>query len=195
MVMDFIQHKISTMKRRYTFALLSLFAVLVTSFAYAQDWPKELTTASGDKVKLYQPQAESFSNNVLKYNAAIALVESGKTEPVFGTYWSTANTVTDGNNRNVSIESLSVTDIRFPGEVDEPTINEIKTVLESEVPAMHLSMDKSDLESSLNSYQEQSKLSSAFNNNPPKVIYTSKPSILVLIDGAPKLQTNSNLGV
>ena len=56
-------------------------------------------------------------------------------------------------------------------------------------------MDKTDLQNSLDSYQEQSKLSSAFNNSPPKVIYTSKPSILVLIDGTPKLQTNNNLGV
>src|SRR6478735_11207834 len=106
--MDFIIHKISAMKQKNALAVLSLFTLLLTSFTYANDWPKELSTSSGDKLKLYQPQAESFSNNILKYRSAIAIIESGKTEPVFGTYWATANTVTDGDNRNISVESLSV---------------------------------------------------------------------------------------
>ena len=90
------------MKQKYMFAFLLITCMLLTSITYAQDWPKELTTASGNRVKLYQPQAESFSNNILKYSSAIAVVKSGKTEPVFGTYWSTANTVTDGDNRNIN---------------------------------------------------------------------------------------------
>jgi hypothetical protein len=67
--------------------------------------------------------------------------------------------------------------------------------LENQVPVLHLSLDKSDLENSLSSYQEQEKLSSQFNNSAPKVIYSNEPAILVLIDGSPKLQTSSNLGV
>ena len=193
--MDFIQDKISAMKQKYGFAFLSLCIIFLSSFANAQDWPKELSTAAGDRVKLYQPQAESFANNILKYRSAIAIVESGKTEPVFGTYWATTNTVTDGDNRNINVASLSVDNIKFPGEVEENTVTEIKTALENQVPALHLSLDKSDLENSLSSYQEQEKLSSQFNNSAPKVIYSNKPAILVLIDGSPKLQTSSNLGV
>src|SRR5690606_32030609 len=38
-------------------------------------------------------------------------------------------------------------------------------------------------------------LTEKFNNTPPKVIYSNVPSILVLIDGEPKFQHNSEWGV
>jgi hypothetical protein len=42
--MDFIQDKISAMKQKYGFAFLSLCIIFLSSFANAQDWPKELST-------------------------------------------------------------------------------------------------------------------------------------------------------
>ena len=182
------------MKRVFTNWSLLLCIMLVSSAAVAQqDWPKTISAANGDMIKIYQPQPESYTNNILKSRAAISIVQSGKTDPVFGTYWFTAQA--PGNGSTVSIQSLEVTDIRFPADMDDSKINDIKSTLQNEVPKMNVRIPQQELQNALNLNQEQAKLSSTINNTPPKVIYSTKPSMLVLIDGTPKLQMNSDWGV
>ncbi|MBS1565398.1 MAG: hypothetical protein JST39_13485, partial [Bacteroidetes bacterium] len=182
------------MKRVFTNWSFLFCVLLVSSAAMAQqEWPKTISAASGDLIKIYQPQPESYTNNVLKSRAAISIVESGKTDPVFGTWWFTAQAPGDGNN--VNIQSLQVTDIRFPSDMDDSKINDIKNMLQNEVPKMGVRISQQELQNALSMNQEQAKLASSINNNPPKVIYTTRPSMLVLIDGEPKLQMNNDWGV
>jgi len=182
------------MKRVFTNWSFLFCIMLVSSAAVAQqDWPKTISAANGDLIKIYQPQPESYVSNVLKSRAAISIVESGKTDPVFGTYWFTAQAPANGST--VNIQSLQVTDIRFPSDMDDSKIDAIKATLQNEVPKMNVRMPQQELQNALTLHQEQAKLSSTINNNPPKVIYSTKPSMLVLIDGTPKLQANSDWGV
>lgn len=185
------------MKRSFTNWTLLFCLTCISSFAVAQpqDWPKTISASNGDLIKIYQPQPESYSNNTLKSRAAISIVESGKTEPVFGTWWFTAQTAAAGDGRSISIQSLQVTDLRFPSDMDDAKIEGIKSTLQSEVPKMDIRLAENDVQNALNANQEQSKLASTINTNPPKVFYTTKPSMLVLIDGEPKLQMNNDWGV
>src|ERR1044071_4760768 len=66
-----------------------------------QEWPRSFTTDDGTVVKIYQPQPESFADNVLKSRWAISVTPQGKSDPVFGTFWSVANVETDRDNRRV----------------------------------------------------------------------------------------------
>src|ERR1700751_2071646 len=68
-----------------------------------QDWPRSFTTDDGTVIKIYQPQPESFADNVLKSRWAISVTPQGKSDPVFGTFWSVANVETDRDNRRVVI--------------------------------------------------------------------------------------------
>ncbi|HSC37850.1 MAG TPA: hypothetical protein VLD19_08270, partial [Chitinophagaceae bacterium] len=175
------------MKRVFTNWSLLFCTILISSVAVAQQqgWPKTISAANGDRIKIYQPQPESYANNILKSRAAISLVESGKTDPVFGTYWSTAQT-SGGGSGTVYIQSLEVTDVRFPSDLDDAKIDNIKSTLQSEVPKMNVRLTESELQNALNATQEQAKLSSSISNTPPKIFYSNKPAILVLIDGEPK---------
>src|SRR4051794_16707183 len=182
------------MKRVFTNWSFLFCVLLISSAAVAQqDWPKTISAANGDLIKIYQPQPESYASNVLKSRAAISIIESGKTDPVFGTYWFTAQAPSNGST--VSIQSLQVTDIRFPSDMDDSKIDAIRSTLQNEVPKMNVRMSQQELQNALSVQQEQTKLSSTINNTPPKVVYTTKPSMLVLIDGTPKLQANSDWGV
>lgn len=173
---------------------LFLCTAIFGSAAFAQqNWPKSITGDNGDLIKIYQPQVESYSNGTLKARSAISVIQDGKTDPVFGAFWWDAN-VSD-NGRSVTVQSLNISNIKFPDGVDESASAAIKSKLESSIPDMDISIPKDELENSLNNNQQQAKLSSSFNNNPPKVIYTTKPSMLVLIDGQPKLQRNNTYGV
>jgi hypothetical protein len=186
--------KMAIMKLIFTKLSFVFSMLLIGTTVFAQqDWPKTIRANGGDIIKIYQPQAESLTGNLLKSRSAVSVIENGKTEPVFGAFWSEA--VVENGNNNAVIRSIQITNIKFPAAIDQSTVNDIKEKLQSEIPAMNISISKDELQQSINNSQEQAKLSSTFNNTPPKVIYTTKPSILVLIDGAPKLQTNSDWGL
>ncbi|HUP12153.1 MAG TPA: hypothetical protein VM187_08080, partial [Niastella sp.] len=88
---------------------------MITHLVMAQDnWPKTATTSDGTIIKLYQWQPESFADNTLKAHAAISIMESGKSEPVFGVAWLKATTETQGDK--VNVKSIYITNIKMPGE-------------------------------------------------------------------------------
>src|SRR5258708_10682553 len=80
-----------------------------------QDWPRSFTTDDGTVIRIYQPQPESFADNVLKSRWAISVTQAGKTEPGFGTFWSVANVETDRDNRRLLIQSVKVPNVQLPG--------------------------------------------------------------------------------
>ncbi len=178
--------------------ILSLFccAVFFTASAEMQDdWPKTITGSDGSVIKIYEPQPESFQGNVLKARSAISIIETGKTDPTFGTFWEIATVETDRDNRRISIQSVKVPNIKFPGDVDANKISYLKNTLESQIPTLGMDLSLDAVLSSLDMNAEEKKLSKNLNNTAPKVYYTTKPSILVVIDGQPKLQHNNDWNV
>jgi hypothetical protein len=168
--------------------------VIACSAVFAQqDWPKSIAGNNGGQIKIYQPQVESYSGNTLKSRSAISVIPQGKKDPVFGAIWWQASIADNG--RSVRIQSLDITNIKFPDGVDDEATAAIKSRVEMAVPEMNLNIAKDDINNSLNNTQQQSALSFSFNNAPPKVIYSTQPSMLVLIDGQPKWQNNSTYGV
>jgi hypothetical protein len=171
-----------------------LLGSMITHLVMAQEnWPKTATTSEGTIVKLYQWQPESFADNTLKAHAAISVLENGKSEPVFGVAWLKATTATQG--QQVQIQSIYITNIKLPGITDDDKLESIANTVEDKIPSWDISFAERDLQSSLELNKQQTSLASQINNTPPKVIYTNVPSILVSIDGAPKLQTNKDWGV
>ena len=160
-----------------------------------QDWPRSFTTDDGTVVKIYQPQPESFSDNVLKSRWAISVLQNGKTDPVFGTFWSVANVETDKDARRVIIQSVKVPNIKFPGQTDDNFISSLKSALETNLPATAGDLSLDEILSSLDQNLEQKKLSKDLNTTAPRIIYSDRPSLLVMIDGQPKLQSNKDWGM
>lgn len=178
--------------------IFTLVAVLVgsmiTHLVMAQDnWPKTTTTSEGTIIKLYQWQPESFADNTLKAHAAISVLENGKSEPVFGVAWLNATTENQGDQ--VRVKSIYITNIKLPGESDEGKLESLANTIEDKVPSWDIEFANKELQASLDLNKQQTSLAGQINNTPPKVIYTNVPSILVSIDGAPKLQANKDWGV
>jgi hypothetical protein len=179
---------------------LRLSLVLLFTFflakGWAQDeWPKVITATDGSVLKVYHPQPESFSGNILKSRSAVSLLENGKTDPVFGTFWSVATVSTDRDNRVVSVQSVHVPNLKFADALGDDETNFLKTTLETQLPQVENNIPLDELLTSLNQDVEEKKLSTNLNNQPPKIIYSQNPSILVIIDGAPKFKRNDDWGV
>lgn len=182
------------MKAFYTIIAALFFSVALPVAATAQnEWPKTITTQDGQLIKVYQWQPESFSNGTLQANAAISVSENGKSEPAFGMIWLTAST--SSNNQQVIIRSVEVNAIRLPNETDENKLAALQTSIAGGMSNRNISIAVSEINTALQTTQEQQKIAGELNNTPPKIIYADKPSLLIVIDGAPRLQQNSNWGV
>ena len=102
------------MKIFYTFICVLGASLLGSQSLLAQEtWPKSFTQSNGTVVKLYQWQPESFGDNTLKARSAISILESGKTDPVFGMAWLRATTQSNGST--VQVVSARVQSIKLPG--------------------------------------------------------------------------------
>ena len=62
--------------------LLVSLALVAGTAAAENTWPREISTSLGI-LTVYQPQPETFENNVIAARAAASLVPKGKTTPVF----------------------------------------------------------------------------------------------------------------
>ena len=168
--------------------------MLVFGFSRASDdWPKQINTANGTQIKVYQPEPESFKGNTLMFRSAISILMQGSNEPVFGAFWGTAKVATDRDNRTLMINTLDVTSIRIPAIEGQDTIDYIDEALETQFPNTAGAISLDEIVATLNQNEQEAKLSQNISNNPPKVIYVTQPSMLVLIDGEPKLQKNKDL--
>jgi len=175
--------------------LLSCAAFLYNMVCAQEDWPKTISASDGTIIKIYQPQPDSFAGNLLKSRSAISLVENGSSDPVFGTLWSTSRVETDRDTRQVAIESITISAIKIPADTNKNRMDFIRSTLESEFPKAAGQIPLDEILTSLDQNLDETKLSRNIDTRVPNMIYTTHPSVLVTIDGAPKLQKNKKWGV
>ncbi|WEK36848.1 MAG: hypothetical protein P0Y53_04975 [Candidatus Pseudobacter hemicellulosilyticus] len=179
------------MKSIYTLLCVLCIPLLMTQEVSAQvAWPQTMTAQGNKVIKMYQWQPESYGENILKARAAISVLEPGKTDPVFGMAWLRATTRSSGSQ--VQVQSARITAIKLPGESNEDQLDDLKLQLEEQIARWNIQFPAKDLENSLSLNSKEEELSRQISNKAPKVIYANTASILVLIDGAPKLQKNTD---
>ena len=182
------------MKAFYTILSFMVAGFMLPAAAISQnEWPKSFTNANGDLVKVYQLQPEAFSNGTLEANAAISVLKQGQSDPVFGMIWLNASTNTRG--QQVDLNTVQVNAIKLPNESDQDALTALQNDISGSMNNWNISISQNDINTALQLSRQETNLSSDLNNNPPKILYANKPSILVVIDGAPRLQNNSKWNV
>ncbi|HEY4155856.1 MAG TPA: hypothetical protein VGM24_10525, partial [Puia sp.] len=180
------------MKKLSAKLLLLATSVLIFSFSRAADeqWPKQVTSTNGTLIKVYEPAPESFEGNILKFRSAISITQNGSSEPVFGTFWASSKVETDRDNRQITFNTLNITDLKIPSITDQNKLDEIDNALETQFPdaAGPLSLD--NILTSLDQSRQEAKLSQGISTKAPKLMFLTQPSMLVVIDGEPRLQRN-----
>jgi hypothetical protein len=191
-----ITYQLSDMKTKFYMAFF-LVTILFTGLAASaqQNWPRSLTAPDGTRIKLYEPQSESLSGGVLKFRSAISVQAEGQDEPVFGTQWSVANVSTDASGHSLTLKSVKVPNLKLASDTDDARINYLRAVLEAQMPEVMSTLDADQVNRSIAIKGEEKKQASKLNNDAPDIIYTDRPSMLVLIDGEPKWQQNADWGL
>ncbi len=174
-----------------TITLLLCLAMAHNLWATDGGWPKTINFDNG-KIALYQPQPEALNGNKLSSVMAISVTTNGK-DPVFGAVWSNATLDIDRDHRTATIEEFTITSVKFPDVKDSSKINELKKLLQEQILKSGITVSMDRITASLADQQPNS--STSLSNKPPKIIYETTPTLLVLIDGDPKEQTDKNLGL
>ena len=179
----------------YRLSLLVLAAGAVVTTYGQNEWPKSITAGDGALIKIYQPQTEYFAGNQLKSRSAFSIREPGMADPVFGTFWSTETVSTDRDTREVIVESAKVNRVKLQSDSALIERDKLVPTLQSSIPQVAGVLTLDEVMLSLNEQQQERKLTGKISNTLPTLIYRTKPSMLVLIDGYPILQKNTKWGV
>jgi hypothetical protein len=169
--------------------------LLTTIAASAQaeefNWPQELTADNGNIVIIYQPQVETFSGNNLEARAAVS-VKSPATDnaPVFGAIWFKARLDTDRESRTALIRDIEVVDIRFADATDAQK-QQLAGFIETEIEGAGFTISIDHLLADLDG-NDVDAATTNLKHEPPTIMLSREPALLVSIDGDPVFETLEN---
>lgn len=147
----------------------------------ADPWPRQIQL-SGATALIYQPQIETWDGNQIQVRAAVSIKPAGAQAQSFGAVFATARTEVDRAARTVVFSDVSVTKGSFPTLADQGAayVAELKTKFAAAVRTISLDRVETSLKAA------GVKLPSfPVKNDPPRIIVSNSPAILVPIDGPP----------
>jgi hypothetical protein len=183
------------MKKIVLFILL----VLYSPFIFSQDediptlsWPRDVIKGE-DTVTVYQPQLESFENNIIEGRMAISM-NTKSDGLVFGAVMFKATVNTDLDERLVELEKMDIIQTNFPDVEEEKAakfVRELELAIEGSTELM--SLDR--ILASMELIEKENDLSTQFKNDPPEIYYRDAPAVLILIDGDPILKDTDDANI
>jgi hypothetical protein len=148
-------------------------------------WPAQVVAGDVGFV-VYAPQLDSWSAERLEGRAAVEVRLPGMDETSFGVIWFGAHTTVDAAGQ-VTISAMTVNKVDFPLQPDRA--GEFLDALHQGLAAKSWTVSRQRLEADLAieraAHQSQSQ---PLKNDPPSIIYSDRPAILVSIDGAPVMR-------
>jgi len=187
---------------RYVSSSLICLALLTTAvghvLAQAPDenprWPRDILTPDG-VIVVYQPQIESFDGDRLTARAAVAFEPQNNQEPVYGAMWFESRVATDREQRLATFYDATVTRAMFP-YVDDRSTEAMRRRVIDELPYWDSTITLDRLVALLELADlDDIDDGTGFDNTPPNVMFRSRPTVLVSIDGHPEYRSvpGSNL--
>jgi len=153
-------------------------------------WPRRLGTKQGTFL-IYQPQLDTWKNNLIEAHAAVSVQPTGAKDPTFGVIWFTARTDVDKTNRLVYFEDLTITRSSFPSAPDKAAAwVEALHELEPSKRSKAISLDRLEADLGITQAKIEGE-SRPLDNTPPQVIFSNVPAVLVLIAGEPAFRAES----
>jgi len=158
---------------------------------FEHSWPR--TFISGHETfTIYQPQVDKWEENLISLYCAVELKAGQESAPKYGVVWFQARTEVDKLNRLVTLDQMKVTSVKFPAAPSKET--QLAALLEKKLPGATKIISLDRLEEALEEESEAIK-GVDVKNDAPKVIITSTPALLVLIDGMPQMGEVPNLNL
>lgn len=148
-------------------------------------WPRGYSLPSEAQLVIYQPQVASWENQKnLVALSAVSYVAKGEQKPALGTIKFDADTEVSLEQRLVKFSKLKIVETNFPTLAKEKT-QEIVTEIEKNLPDDDriIALDR------VLAYVDKSTINpknvTGLKSDPPRILLTYSPSVLVSFDGQP----------
>lgn len=150
------------------------------------EWPRFHTT-NGYDYAIYQPQISEWPSNRLEGRLVVAVRPTGTSNETYGVIFFSTRTEIDKVNRLVTLEDFQITRADFPGQ---PALKDRDlSIIQSFQPDTLRVIPLDHLESVFAASQDITRVKvQSVKNDPPRIIYTTLPSLLILVDGQPILK-------
>ncbi|MCX6348556.1 MAG: autotransporter, partial [Candidatus Aureabacteria bacterium] len=152
------------------------------------EWPRQY--ASGENtVTLYQPQINTWEKNILDARMAVSVQTAAAAQPTFGVVWITARTEVNKESGLVTLEDITIVKADFPQESGQSP--DYLAIVSGCVTTADQVISLSRLQANLAVTQAEERtkgVAAPLKNDPPRIIFSSEPAVLVLVDGAPVLR-------
>ena len=145
-------------------------------------WPRQLQLSNATAT-IYQPQVDRWVLNRVDFHAAVGVKPQDGGGEVFGVIWGSTPAQVDRVGRMVSLGEVTLTKSTFSTLPDDgaPYLAELRTQLPH--AARTIALDR--IEASLGASEVATPPTVAVNNDPPQILISYAPAILVAIGGEP----------
>lgn len=149
-------------------------------------WPAQFTQ-DGREFELYPPELDRWQGDRLDGRAAVSVQPVGADAPVFGAlYWS-ARTREGAAGADVVVSEITITRATFPTEPER--VPDYSTALQQHFSGATWAISRERLVSALAIDRAIERThNQPVRNEPPHVVYSDVPAILVPIDGSPVMR-------
>lgn len=149
-------------------------------------WPRKIA-ANGNTITIYQPQVQKWRGNQLEAQAAVSVETKASPLATFGVMTITARTAVDKENRQVALDDIKITKAVFPTAPQKE--EQYLSFLRSDALQSSRTIALDRIEANLAVTEAIAKAKTvAVKNDPPRILFTTTPSLLVLVDGKPALR-------
>ena len=153
----------------------------------ADPWPRQLTSED-NTFSVFQPQYERWEQGRLDGRAAVAVEDQASPQPRYGVIWFTARTQIDKETRMVTLEDLAVSKADFPTVPDGGAgyLAALRQPLSA--PPLTIALDRLQAELEVERVEDPGRIVPVM-NDPPRIIVSEAPALLVRLDGQPVLRS------
>lgn len=145
-------------------------------------WPRNFD-AGKQHIEMYQPQIEQWDGNRIAGRAAVA-VGPADGAPTYGVAHFSATADIDKRSGLVQLTHIEIASVEVPTNPD--LAGTIRTALLARLPAAGLTASLDELQTSYAvSAQHAATHAVAVKNDAPRIVFSTTPTVLVMVDGAP----------
>lgn len=169
----------------------------------ARPFPRDFTVR-GTAFSVHQPQFDSWQGNQLKGRFAMSVKTGTRSGPDgksqdtsdYGVVQFQARTQVDKEARAVVLTELQLTGASFPTASDKQArYLELAREQLKQRSTMTISLDQLESAMAIAAVDAKQPASLPVRNDPPEILFTTQPAVLVVVDGQPAIKPSGVAGV